>query len=126
MSPLDVQYRLMSCHITPFEESRNPSMRKLGDLIVQAVQNTHADTHSHFKVEVSNLFELSKASERLRFFPFAEGLHNKFLLWHAVPVTSLASVLREGVKLPPPECNDVTFRYGKGIYFTDCASRAVT
>ena len=58
--------------------------------------------------------------------PFEQGLHNKFLLWHGVQVTSLASILRDGLKLPPSEALATTYRYGKGIYFTDCASKAVT
>jgi hypothetical protein len=68
---------------------------------------------------------LEKASERMRFMPFDKNLHNKFLLWHGVQQTSLASVLREGLQLPPAEIPSATFRYGKGIYFTDCCSKAI-
>lgn len=58
--------------------------------------------------------------------PFQKLLHNKFLLWHGVQQTSLASVLREGLKIQGSEVSGTTFRYGKGLYFTDCSSKAMT
>jgi Poly(ADP-ribose) polymerase catalytic domain len=77
--PLDVEYNLLSCQIKKMEEES-----KLNELIVQAVANTHADSHSQFEVEVNNIYTLEKASEKMRFLPFEAGLHNKFLLWHGV------------------------------------------
>jgi len=56
--------------------------------------------------------------------PFEKALHNKFLLWIGVKATSLASVLRNGLKVPPSEAPSTPYAFGKGIYFTDCASKA--
>lgn len=97
----------------------------MSSLIAQGLVNTHAETHAHLDVHINQVFSLEKASERLRFFPFDNLLHNKFLLWHGLPQTSLVSVLREGLKLPAPEAPSATYRFGKGLYFTDCASKAI-
>jgi len=68
---------------------------------------------------------IRKAGENLRFLPFDQGLHNKFLLWHPLPQSSLASTLRNGLRIPSAEVPATTFRHGKGLYFTDCASKAI-
>lgn len=64
--PIDVQYGLMSCQVERLEAEGN----QMYQLIVQSVANTHADSHSHIDVKVSNIFSLNKAGERLRFLPF--------------------------------------------------------
>ena len=56
--------------------------------------------------------------------PFEKQLHNKFLLWHGVKQSHLASVLRNGLKMPPEAAPSTTYMFGKGIYFTDCSSKA--
>jgi poly [ADP-ribose] polymerase len=35
------------------------------------------------------------------------------------------ATLREGLKMPPTEVSSTSYKYGKGIYFTDCASKAI-
>ena len=50
--------------------------------IHSSVMNTQSDLHtSQMDVVVSNIFEIYKPSEKLRFYPFETKLHNKFLLW---------------------------------------------
>jgi hypothetical protein len=68
---------------------------------------------------------IKKSSEKIRFFPFEQALHNKFMLWYPVPQTALAHYLREGLQLPAQEIPAATFKYGKGLYFYDSASKAV-
>jgi hypothetical protein len=67
---------------------------------------------------------LEKASEKLRFKPFEDRIHNKFLLWHGVKQCNLASTLREGLRVPDVEAPSTGFMFGKGLYFTDCSSKA--
>jgi hypothetical protein len=96
----------------------------LYNLIETTMRNTHADSHSTFSLQIKNIFEVYKASERLRYQPFEHTLHNKFLLWHGVRHTSVVSVLREGLKIAPVEAPSSVYMFGKGLYFTDCASKA--
>jgi poly [ADP-ribose] polymerase len=118
--PLDLYYQLLCCNLSPL-----PFDDPLTDLLTQSFLNTHADSHQSFTLDLAAIFTVTKASERLRYLPFEQTLHNKFMLWYPVAQTALARVLREGVKMPGEEVPAETFRYGKGIYFYDCASKAV-
>lgn len=75
-------------------------------------------------MEVKNIFEVNKASEKLRFQPHEAALHNKFLLWHGVKQTSVPAVLRDGLRVAPQEAPSSVYMFGKGLYFTDCSSKA--
>jgi hypothetical protein len=75
-------------------------------------------------VSVRNIYEIEKPSEKLSFLPFEKNLHNKFLLWFGCKTTSLAANLREGLRLPSKESADTGLMFGKGIYLTDCFSKA--
>ena len=65
-----------------------------------------------------------KPSEKLRFWPFEKKIHNKFLLWSGVKTSSLPEVLRSGIRMPNVESAQTGYMFGKGIYFTDCSSKA--
>lgn len=70
-------------------------------VISQAFYNTQAESHtSNLQTEIQSIFSIGKASEKLRFKPFETKMHNKFLLWHGVKQCNVASILREGVRLP--------------------------
>ena len=94
------------------------------DAIYASMANTHAEAHKNLKVTVRHVFEIEKPSEKLSYSPFEKNLHNKFLLWHGCRSTSLAANLREGLKLPSKESADTGLMFGKGIYLTDCFSKA--
>jgi len=55
--------------------------------------------------------------------PF-EKLTNKYLLWHGCRATSVVANLREGLRVPKPEAPSTGLMFGKGIYLTDCFSKA--
>ena len=65
-----------------------------------------------------------KPSEQLRYIPFEKKMHNKFLLWHPIKSQSLVSTLRNGIRMPAAESAQTGYMFGKGIYFTDCFSKA--
>jgi len=56
--------------------------------------------------------------------PFERKLHNKFLLWFGCRPTSVVATLRNGLRLQTAEAPATSLRFGKGIYLTDCFSRA--
>lgn len=41
-------------------------------------------------------------------------------------IGTLASVLRDGLKLPPAEAPSTGYMFGKGLYFSDCSSKAIS
>jgi hypothetical protein len=89
---------------------------------MMAVQNTHSPNHQ-FGVTVREIFEIDKPSEKITYLPFEKKVHNKFLLWHGVKACSAFATLREGIRLPSVESN-VGLMFGRGIYLTDCFSKA--
>ena len=86
--------------------------------------NTHAEQKNSFKVTIKYIFKIDKPSEKLQYLPFEKNVHNKFLLWSGCRATSLAAILREGLRLPSDESPSTGLMFGKGIYLTDCFSKA--
>ena len=46
------------------------------------------------------------------------------MLWHGLKTQSVASTLRDGFRMPLAEAAQTGYMFGKGIYFTDCFSKA--
>ena len=76
------------------------------------------------QVVVKNVFSVSKPAEKLTYRPFQKKIHNKFLLWHGSRQTSLLANMREGLRVQPNEAPVAGLMFGKGIYLTDCFSKA--
>jgi hypothetical protein len=93
-------------------------------LIETSLLNTHHESHDSFSLEIQNVFEISKASEQLRFSPFEQSLHNKFLLWSGIKSTSLPAQLMNGFQIPSRDYPAAATLFGKGLTFYDCASKA--
>jgi poly [ADP-ribose] polymerase len=87
---------------------------------------TQAEAHSsQYELQVENIYDVYKPSEKLRFSPFEKNLHNKFLLWQGFKTQSLPSVLRNGIRMPSKEAAQTGYMFGKGIYFYDSVSKAL-
>lgn len=71
-----------------------------------------------------DVYEIYKPSENLKYMPFENKMHNKFLLWHGVKTQGLVSTLRDGIRMPSADSAQTGYMFGKGIYFTDCFSKA--
>ena len=52
-NPADVYYKILNCHLNAMDKSA-PEFQH----IITAVENTHAPTHSGFRLEVDSVFEL--------------------------------------------------------------------
>jgi hypothetical protein len=70
------------------------------------------------------VFEVEKPSESLLYRQFNKKLGNKFLLWHGCKQTSLVATLRQGLSMPSLQSASTGLMFGKGIYLTDCFSKA--
>ena len=103
-----------------------PKDSNLIDTVLKAAQNTHSEAHKNLRIQVRHVFDVQKQTETLRYSTFEKHVHNKFLLWHGCRPTSLAAAFREGLKLPSKESSDTGLMFGKGIYLTDCFSKAAS
>lgn len=94
-------------------------------VLYKAIENTQTETHkAQISIQVRDIYDLYKPSEKLRFAPFENKLHNKFLLWNGVKPQSMAATLRDGIRMPYAKSAQTGYMFGKGIYFTDCVSKA--
>lgn len=92
-------------------------------MIENYVTNTHAATHSHYKLGVEEVFKIERQGEKKRYKPFKQ-LHNRQLLWHGSRLTNFAGILSQGLRIAPPEAPVTGYMFGKGVYFADMVSKS--
>jgi hypothetical protein len=92
-------------------------------MVVNYVKNTHGTTHTQFKLEVMEVFDLERKGERERFQKFS-NLHNRALLWHGSRKTNFAGILSQGLRIAPPNAPVSGYMFGKGVYFADSVSKS--
>ena len=120
-NPLEALYHSLCAKVTKLDPHGD-----IFQIINKAVVNTQVRGQiNNMGVVVRDIYEIDKPSETLRFKPFESKLHNKCLLWHGFRNQQVASVLREGIRLPHPKSSQAGFMFGKGIYFSDCFSKAM-
>lgn len=73
------------------------------------MQDTHGATHSYYKVEVQNVFRIERDGEKEQW-ESAAWLQSevgkkaeRFLLWHGSRSTNFAGILKQGLRIAPPE-----------------------
>lgn len=93
------------------------------EIIKQYVKNTHAATHSNYKLHIQDVYTIKRHGEEKRYKPFRK-LHNRKLLWHGSRTTNYAGILSQGLRIAPPEAPVTGYMFGKGIYFADMVSKS--
>ncbi|XP_017778505.1 PREDICTED: poly [ADP-ribose] polymerase [Nicrophorus vespilloides] len=91
--------------------------------IEKYVKNTHASTHNTYELEIIEIFTVKRSGEEKRFKPFKK-MHNRQLLWHGSRVTNFAGILKQGLRIAPPNAPTTGYMFGKGIYFADMVSKS--
>ncbi|EFN69632.1 Poly [ADP-ribose] polymerase [Camponotus floridanus] len=117
-NPLDSHYKQLKTDI----EILNKSSEEF-KMIDKYVQNTHAATHTQYKLEIEEVFVVKRQGEEQRFKPFKK-LPNRKLLWHGSRTTNFAGILSQGLRIAPPEAPVTGYMFGKGIYFADMVSKS--
>ena len=116
--PIDQHYKKLKCEMSVVDkESRDYK------LIVDYVTNTHAATHSAYKLIVEDIYTIDREGEFERYKKF-KNLHNRKLLWHGSRVTNFAGILSQGLRIAPPEAPSTGYMFGKGVYFADMVSKS--
>ncbi|XP_063839454.1 poly [ADP-ribose] polymerase [Ostrinia nubilalis] len=117
-SPLDAHYKKLKAEIGPLDCSSEEYQ-----MIATYLSNTHAATHSHYKLEIDHVFKVLREGEDKRYKPFKK-LHNRRLLWHGSRVTNFAGIISQGLRIAPPEAPVTGYMFGKGVYFADMVSKS--
>ena len=69
------------------------------------------------------MYKVERLHEKERYYAF-NSLQNRFLLWHGSRLTNYVGILSEGLRIAPSDAPTSGYMFGKGIYFTDVASKA--
>lgn len=109
-NPIDSRYEQMNTELKPLEHNSREFK-----LIQSYVANTHAPTHNDYNLIVEDVFEVKREGEKDRYRPF-KSLHNRQLLWHGSRMTNFASILKNGLKIAPPEAPATGYMFGKGKF----------
>lgn len=122
-NPLDSYYHSLNNDIQPLDrQSREWS------LLEKYVHNTHAATHSNYKLEIIDVFVVNRASESQNYIQKVEKVpelkENRMLLWHGSRLTNYVGILSQGLRIAPPEAPVTGYMFGKGVYFADMVSKS--
>jgi len=116
--PLDVHYTSLKADIKEVDKESDEYK-----MICEYVQNTHAKTHSHYKLKVQEVFAVDRKGEKKRYRAFRD-LPNRQLLWHGSRRTNFAGIISQGLRIAPPEAPVTGYMFGKGVYFADLVSKS--
>ncbi|KAI0073797.1 PARP-domain-containing protein [Panus rudis PR-1116 ss-1] len=122
LNPMDAHFR--SLHLSRMDPIDRSSKEFRG--LEQYARDTHGHTH-HFRAEVLNAFRVERQEETERW--TAAGFQDlpdgdRLLLWHGSRATNFAGILKQGLRIAPPEAPVTGYMFGKGVYFADMMSKS--
>ncbi len=91
-------------------------------MITEYIRNGNADRCFDFILEALEIFTVERKGEAEN---YLKDLGNKQLLWVGADLNDYAGILSQGLRLPPAEAPENAYMFGKGIYFSDIAPKAV-
>lgn len=113
--PIDQHYKELHCSLEPLDHSHNDFK-----MVEKYVTQTHGKTHSNYKLKVVDVFAVDREMERQNF----KDLGNRMLLWHGSRLSNWVGILRQGLRIAPPEAPVTGYMFGKGVYFADMCSKS--
>lgn len=95
-------------------------------MIQKYMVNTHAETHRRYNLEIQHIFAIQKEAESQRYKDFVtqNNYGNKMLLWHGSRMTNYMGILKNSLKIAPPEAPVTGYMFDKGIYFANSVSKS--
>ncbi|RDB29175.1 Poly [ADP-ribose] polymerase 2 [Hypsizygus marmoreus] len=123
LNPLDAHFRSLSLsHMEPIKSDSQEFKH-----LEAYARDTHGATHRHMQVTVMNAYRVERQSETAAW--NAKGYGNlqdgeRLLLWHGSRTTNFAGILKQGLRIAPPEAPVTGYMFGKGVYFADMMSKS--
>lgn len=111
--PLDKHYKTLQCALSPLDHECDDFK-----MIGKYLENTHADTHNQYHMELLDVFALDRGKKSF------SDVGNRMLLWHGSRLTNWVGILSQGLRIAPPEAPVTGYMFGKGIYFADMSSKS--
>jgi poly [ADP-ribose] polymerase len=97
MNPIDAQYDAMKVNMEPLDHDS-----KEFKMINDYMQNTHASTHSGYRLVLEDVYKVDREGEKNRYKKYSK-LHNRQLLWHGSRKTNFVGILTNGLRIAPKE-----------------------
>ncbi|KAF9485628.1 PARP-domain-containing protein [Pholiota conissans] len=123
VNPIDAHFRSLGLSKM---EPIHQSSQEFQSLVAYA-RDTHGATHRNIHVNIRQAFRVERDSETHAW--NAKGhsqLPNgeRLLLWHGSRTTNFAGILKQGLRIAPPEAPVSGYMFGKGVYFADMMSKS--
>ncbi|KAH8101624.1 poly polymerase catalytic domain-containing protein [Cristinia sonorae] len=122
VNPLDANFR--SLRLTSMEPLARTSAEFKG--LETYAQDTHGQTHN-FNVQLLHAYRVERKDETEAWSQAGfDGLKDgeRLLLWHGSRTTNFAGILKQGLRIAPPEAPVSGYMFGKGVYFADMMSKS--
>ncbi|PIL29277.1 hypothetical protein GSI_09327 [Ganoderma sinense ZZ0214-1] len=123
VQPLDANFRSLGLSsMAPVARAS----REFGAL-ERYTRDTHGATHRHYGVQVLNAFRVEREGETRAWEDAGYGgleVGERLLLWHGSRTTNFAGILKQGLRIAPPEAPVTGYMFGKGVYFADMMSKS--
>ncbi|KAG1757989.1 poly polymerase catalytic domain-containing protein [Suillus lakei] len=105
--------------------SMNPVARNSSEFkaLARYISDTHGQTH-YFRSEVVHAFRVEREAETSAWLAMGYDklpAGDRMLLWHGSRTTNFAGILKQGLRIAPPEAPVTGYMFGKGVYFADSA-----
>ncbi|QRV76677.1 poly(ADP)-ribose polymerase PARP protein [Ceratobasidium sp. AG-Ba] len=122
LNPLDANFRSLDLKSIDPVQRGSKEWKAIDDYMT----GSHGSTH-HFTSKLKNLFRVERHGEteawnKAGWGKLGDG--ERMLLWHGSRSTNFAGILKQGLRIAPPEAPVTGYMFGKGVYFADSFSKS--
>ena len=115
VNKLDVYYESLQCKIDPLATGC-PEYAMIKKYIKNSTSNYLSYGITDDNLSIEDIFEVERDEDEKR---FKKDIGNRMLLWHGSRLTNWCGILKQGLRIAPPEAPASGYSYGKGVYFAD-------
>ena len=115
-NPLDIYYESLQCDIKALNKT-DPEY----SIIEKYIKTNHGTLHRFLKTSIEDIFKVYKETDNKQ---FKKHIGNRMLLWHGSRLTNWCGILKQGLRIAPPEAPVTGSMFGKGVYFADMFSKS--
>ncbi|KAI1329803.1 PARP-domain-containing protein [Xylariaceae sp. FL0255] len=121
INELDRQFRGLGMNeMTPLAHDSQEFLQ-IKDYLLHTRGSTHLDGANF---QVGQIFRIERDGENERFKTAHPKQGDRRLLWHRSRVTNFGGILKQGLRIAPPEAPVSGYMFGKGIYLADMSSKS--
>ena len=80
------------------------------DFVQKLLTDTHGPTHNAYTLQLESLFLVQRDGEKDR---YNRKIGNDTLLWHGSRTTNFAGIIKNGLRIAPPEAPVTGYMFGK-------------